>query len=73
LDSFKDTFKIAVKKIHLLYIPCLVMSLAFVFLAVITIPLNILPLWLISLVSFVLLVIYAAWARFYIVAVIAKL
>ena len=73
MDSFNDTFRIAVKKIHLLYIPYLIISLAFVFLAVITIPLNILPLWLISLVSFVLLVVYAAWARFYIAVVITEL
>jgi len=73
LDSFKNTFDVAVKKIHLLYIPCLIMSLLFVFLAVITIPFNILPVWLTSLVSFVLLVIYAAWARFYIAVVIAEL
>jgi len=73
LDSFKNTFDVAVKKIHLLYVPCLIMSLVFVFLAVITIPFNILPVWLISLASFVLLVIYAAWTRFYIAVVIAEL
>ena len=72
LDSFKNTFDIAVKKIHLLYIPCLIMSLVFVLLAVITIPLNILPEWLSSLFSLIFLVIYAAWMRFYITAVIAK-
>ncbi|MBA3064599.1 hypothetical protein FP803_04135 [Candidatus Woesearchaeota archaeon] len=73
LDSFKNTFDVAVKKIHLLYVPCLIMSLVFVFLAVITIPFNILPVWLISLASFVLLVVYAAWTRFYIAVVIAEL
>ena len=73
LDSFKNTFDIAVKKIHLLYIPYLIISLVLVLLSVITIPFNILPAWLTSLISFVLLVIYAAWARFYIAAVIAKL
>ena len=73
LNSFKDTFDIAVKKIHLLYIPYLIISLVFVLLSVITIPFNILPAWLTSLISFVLLVIYAAWARFYIASVIAEL
>ncbi len=73
LDSFKSTFDIAVKKIHLLYIPYLIISLVLVLLSVITIPFNILPAWLTSLISFVLLVIYAAWARFYIAAVIVKL
>jgi len=73
LDSFKNTFDIAVKKIHLLYIPYLMISLVFVLLTVITIPFNILPAWLTSLILFVLLVIYAAWARFYIADVIAKL
>ncbi|MBU4493619.1 MAG: hypothetical protein KKA61_04570 [Nanoarchaeota archaeon] len=72
LDSFKNTFNIAVKKIHLLYIPCLIMSLVFVLLSVITIPLNILPEWLTSLFSLIFLIFYAAWIRFYIAAVIAK-
>jgi len=72
LDSFKNTFDIAVKKIHLLYIPCLIMSLVFVLLSVITIPLNILPEWLTLLFLLIFLVIYAAWVRFYITAVIAK-
>ncbi|MBU1204453.1 MAG: hypothetical protein KJ968_02585 [Nanoarchaeota archaeon] len=72
LDSFKNTFNIAVKKIHLLYIPCLIMSLVFVLLSVITIPLNIFPEWLTSLFSLIFLIFYAAWIRFYIAAVIAK-
>ncbi len=72
LDSFKNTFDIAVKKIHLLYIPCLIISLVFVLLSVITILLNILPEWLTLLFLLIFLVIYAAWVRFYITAVIAK-
>lgn len=70
--SFKNTFDIAVKKIHLLYIPCLIMSLVFVLLSVIMIPLNIFPEWLTSLFSLIFLIFYAAWVRFYIAAVIAK-
>jgi len=72
LDSFKNTFDVGVKKIHLLYIPCLIMSLVFVLLAVITIPFNIFPAWLSSLFSLIFLVIYAVWMRFYIAAVILK-
>lgn len=72
LDSFKNTFNIAVKKIHLIYIPCLIMSLVFVLLSVITIPFNILPTWLASLFSLIFLIFYAAWIRFYIATVIAK-
>ena len=72
LDSFKNTFNIAVKKIHLLYAPYLIMSLVFVLLSVITIPLNIFPEWLTSLFSLIFLIFYAAWIRFYIAAVIAK-
>lgn len=73
LDSFKNTFDVAVKKIHLLYIPYLIISLVFVLLSIITVLFNILPVWLTSLISFVLIVIYAAWARFYIADVIAEL
>ena len=73
LDSFKNTFNIAVKKIHLLYVPYLIISFVFVLLSVFTIPLNFLPVWLVSLILFTLLVIYAAWVRFYIVIIIAKL
>jgi len=73
LYSFKNTFYIAVKKIYLLYIPCLIMSLIFILLSIITIPLNFLPMWFTSLILFVLLVIYAAWIRFYIVGIITKL
>ena len=73
LDSFKNTFDVAVKKIHLLYIPYLMISLVFVLLSVITIPFNILQEGLTLLILFVLLIIYAAWARFYIADVIAKL
>ncbi len=70
--SFKNTFDIAVKKIHLLYIPYLMMSLVFVLLSVITIPLNILPTWLTSLFLLIFLIFYAAWVRFYIAVIIAK-
>ncbi len=72
-DSFNNTFRITVKKINLLYVPCLIMSLVFVLLAVITTPLNILPAWLNSLFSLIFLVIYAAWMRFYIAVIIAEL
>ena len=70
--SFKNTFNIAVKKIHLLYTPCLIMSLVFVLLSVIMIPLNIFPEWLTSLFSLIFLIFYAAWIRFYIAAIIVK-
>ncbi len=72
LYSFKNTFNIAVKKIHLLYIPCLIMSLVLVLLSVITIPLNIFPEWITSLFLLIFLIFYSAWIRFYIAAVIAK-
>jgi len=72
LDSFKNTFDVGVKKIHLLYIPCLIMSLVFVLLAVITIPFNIFPAWLSSLFSLIFLIIYAAWMRFYIADFVTK-
>lgn len=72
LYSFKNTFDIGIKKIKLLYVPCLIMSLVFVLLSLITIPLNLLPEWLNSLFSLIFLIIYAAWMRFYITTVIAK-
>ena len=72
LDAFKNTFDIGVKKIHLLYVPCLIMSLVFVLLSAITIPFNILPAWLSSLFSLIFLIIYAAWMRFYIADFVTK-
>lgn len=74
--SLKKTFKIVIKKIHLLYFPCLMMSFMLFLISIVTTPLNslsgpVLP--LVSIILLILSVIYTAWARFYIVDVIAKL
>jgi len=72
LNSFKNAFDVGLKKIHLLYVPCLIMSIVFVLLSVITIPLNLLPAGLELLFLLIFLVIYTAWTRFYITAFVTK-
>ncbi|MDD5086207.1 MAG: hypothetical protein PHV16_00475 [Candidatus Nanoarchaeia archaeon] len=67
-ESFNKMFNTAIKKIHLFYVPCLIITVVFVLLSIITTPLGLLPETTIFLIFLVILVFYVSWARIYIVS-----
>ncbi len=66
--SFSKMFDIAVRKIHLFYVPCLLITFVFVLISIITIPLRVLPESIIFLVFLLIFIFYIAWARMYIIS-----
>ncbi len=66
--SFKKMFNNAIKKIHLFYTPCLLITIVFVLISIVTIPLGFIPesiaFWIFLIISFL----YVAWARIYIIS-----
>lgn len=67
-NSFKKMFGIAVKKIHLFYFPCFLITIVLVLISIATIPMNYVSESISYLVSLAIFFLYIAWARPYIIS-----